>query len=279
MDDQARKGRAFQDLHTRQTLFVMPNPWDAGSARMLTAMGFEALATTSSGFAHSLGRPDMANAVSREELLGHVRALVAATPLPVSVDLEAGYGATPADVAETVRMVIDAGAAGCSIEDNAYAASDPLYPIPEAVRRLAAARKAIDDADVPFVLTARAECFLVRHPDPLAESIRRLVAYEEAGADCLYAPGLSSRAEVDRVIAAVERPVNVLGGYGRAPLTLAELAAAGVRRVSLGGWLANAAMSAAYLAAKEVQESGRFGFTRAARAAGSLDRMFADVVR
>lgn len=275
MPDQAEKGRAFQALHAREKLFVMPNPWDAGSAKMLAKMGFEALATTSSGYAHSLGRPDMANAVSREEIIAHVRALVAATPLPLSVDLEAGYGASPAEVAETVRMVIDAGAAGCSIEDNSYAASDPLYPIAEAVRRLAAARKAIDDAGVPFVLTARAECFLVRHPDPLAESIRRLVAFQEAGADCLYAPGLTTRQEVDQVIAAVTRPVNVLGGYGAEPLAIAELAAAGARRVSLGGWLANAAMSAAFLAANEVLETGTFGFTRSARAAGSLDKMFA----
>jgi 2-methylisocitrate lyase-like PEP mutase family enzyme len=217
----------------------------------------------------------MANAVSREEIIDHVRALVAATPLPLSVDLEAGYGATPADVAETVRMVIDAGAAGCSIEDNSYAAVDPLYPIPEAVRRLAAARKAIDAAGVPFVLTARAECFLVRHPNPLAESIRRLVAFEEAGADCLYAPGLTTRDEIDQVIAAVERPVNVLGGYGAEPMPIADLAAARVRRVSLGGWLANAAMSAAFVAAKEVLEGGTFDFIRTARAAGSLDQMFA----
>jgi 2-methylisocitrate lyase-like PEP mutase family enzyme len=275
MRDQAEKGRAFQALHAREELFVMPNPWDVGSAKMLAEMGFEARATTSSGFAHSLGRPDMANAVSREEINAHVRALVAATPLPLSVDLEAGYGATPAEVAETVRMVIDAGAAGCSIEDNSYAAGDPLYPIPEAVRRLAAARKAIDAAGVPFVLTARAECFLVRHPNPLAESIRRLVAFEEAGADCLYAPGLTTRDEIDQVIAAVERPVNVLGGYGAEPMPIADLAAARVRRVSLGGWLANAAMSAAFVAAKEVLEGGTFAFTRTARAAGSLDQMFA----
>jgi 2-methylisocitrate lyase-like PEP mutase family enzyme len=275
MRDQAEKGRAFQALHAREELFVMPNPWDVGSAKMLAAMGFEALATTSSGFAHSLGRPDMANAVSREEIIAHVRALVAATPLPLSVDLEAGYGATPADVAETARMVIDAGAAGCSIEDNSYVAAGPLYPIPEAVRRLAAARKAIDAAGVPFVLTARAECFLVRHPNPLAESIRRLVAFEEAGADCLYAPGLTTRDEIDQVIAAVERPVNVLGGYGAEPMPIADLAAARVRRVSLGGWLANAAMSAAFVAAKEVLEGGTFDFIRTARAAGSLDQMFA----
>lgn len=247
------KRSAFRALH-QQGCFVLPNPWDAGTARALERTGFRALATTSAGFAFSRGLPD--GAVPCEDMLAHVRELVAATSLPVNADLEDGHGATAEEVAANVRSFVDAGVAGLSIEDATGDPAAPLYPADEAVARLRAARRAIDAAGGGVVLTGRSEGFVAGRPD-LAETVRRLVAYAEAGADCLYAPGLTTREQVAAVVRAVApRPVNVLAG-GPA-FSVAELAALGVRRVSVGSALARAAWGAFLEASRELAERGTF---------------------
>lgn len=266
--------RRFQALHGQDDLFVMANAWDLGSLRMFEAIGFPALATTSAGFAYSLGRSDGTGSIVRDEALAHVAAFAAATSLPISADMEAGYGADPDAVADTIRRVIATGAAGCSIEDATYDAGKPLYAIEEAAERVAAARAAIDAAGVPFVLTARAECFLMGTPDPLDDSIRRLQAYQEAGADCLYAPGLTTRDEIAAVVRSVDRPVNVLAGLGSTPLSIPDLAALGVRRVSLGSGLAQFAYAMAIDAAREIFEAGSFAFLGTTAGVGRINRFF-----
>ncbi len=252
-DPSARRA-AFRRLH-QAGCFVIPNPWDAGSARLLQQLGFPALATTSSGFAWSLGLPD--GAAPRDAVLAHVAAVVAATELPVSADLESGYAPTPEGVAETVRRAIAAGVAGLSIEDSTGDPARPLRELAEAVERVAAAREAIRASGADVVLTARAECHLVGHPDPLRESLRRLAAYAEAGADCLYAPGLATREAVAAVVAAAgPLPVNVL--VSRPGFTVRALEDLGVRRVSVGGALARAAWGAFLRAAEELAARGTF---------------------
>jgi 2-methylisocitrate lyase-like PEP mutase family enzyme len=230
----------FRKLH-ESGFFVIPNPWDIGTARYLRSLGFKALATTSSGLAFSQGLPDADWAVPRDMALEHIRSIVNAVPLPVNADFESGYAHSATEVAENVRLCIATGVAGLSIEDATGDAKQPLYDLPLAVERLRAAREAIGHSGV--LLTARAECFLVDCPDPLRESIRRLTAYAEAGADVLYAPGAATRAEVEAIVAAVRpKPVNVLLASSRG-LSLKELAAIGVRRVSVGSALARAAWS------------------------------------
>ncbi|GAO01154.1 oxaloacetate decarboxylase [Anaeromyxobacter sp. PSR-1] len=263
---------AFRALH-QQGCFVLPNPWDAGTARALERAGFRALATTSAGFAFSRGLPD--GAVGCEEMLAHVRELVAATPLPVNADFEDGYGATAEEVAANVRACVDAGVAGLSIEDATGDPAAPLYPADEAVARLRAARRAIDAAGGGVVLTGRSEGFVAGRPD-LAETIRRLVAYADAGADCLYAPGLTTREQVAAVVRAVApRPVNVLAG-GPA-FTVAELAALGVRRVSVGSALARAAWGAFLEASREIAERGTFERLGEAAGYAALNALFRPV--
>ncbi|ACL65031.1 PEP phosphonomutase [Anaeromyxobacter dehalogenans 2CP-1] len=260
---------AFRALH-QQGCFVLPNPWDAGTARALERAGFRALATTSAGFAFSRGLPD--GAVAGADMLAHVRELVGATSLPVNADLEDGYGATAAEVAANVRACVDARVAGLSIEDATGDPAAPLYPADEAAARLRAARGAIDAAGGGVVLTCRTEGFVVGRPD-LAETIRRLVAYAEAGADCLYAPGLTTREQVAAVVKAVApRPVNVLAG-GPA-FTVAELAALGVRRVSLGSALARAAWGAFLEASREIAERGTFERLGEAAGYAALNGLF-----
>lgn len=274
MEIENETARRFQALHAGDDLFVMANAWDLGSLRMFEAIGFPALATTSAGFAYSLGRADGTGAIGRDEVLAQVAAFAAATPLPISADMEAGYGADPEAVADTIRRVIATGAAGCSLEDATYDPARPLFSVEEASERIAAARAAIDATGAPFVLTARAECFLMGTPDPLDDSIRRLQAYQEAGADCLYAPGLTTRGEVAAVMASVDRPVNVLAGLGAAPLSIADLAALGVRRVSLGSGLAQFAYAKAIDAAREVLEGGSFGYLGQTAGVGQINRFF-----
>lgn len=275
MEFENDKARRFQALHAGNDLFVMANAWDLGSLRMFEAIGFPALATTSAGFAFSLGRPDGTGSIVRDEALAHVAEFAGATSLPISADMEAGYGKNSDAVADTIRRVIATGAAGCSIEDATYDGTDPLYSIEEAVDRIAAARAAIDASGAPFVLTARAECFLMGTPDPLADSIRRLQAYQEAGADCLYAPGLTTRDQIAAVVGAVDRPVNVLAGLGPAPLPIPDLADLGVRRVSLGSGLAQFAYAMAIDAAREILEDGSFGFLKETDGVGRINRFFA----
>jgi 2-methylisocitrate lyase-like PEP mutase family enzyme len=253
---QLQRAEAFRRLHERPGAFVIPNPWDAGSARVLAALGFEALATTSSGFAATLGRRDGEDAVTRDEALRGAAAIVEATPLPVSADLERCFGDEPETVAETIRLAAGAGLVGGSVEDATTRSGDPIYPFSQAVERVAAAVEAARSLPFPFVLTARAENHLHGRQD-LDDTIRRLQAFEAAGADVLYAPGLRSIEDVRAICQAVSRPVNVVGGPR---FTVQQLAEAGVRRVSLGGSFARAALSGFLAAAREVRERGTFGF-------------------
>jgi 2-methylisocitrate lyase-like PEP mutase family enzyme len=249
MTSQADRGAAFRALHEAEP-FVIPNPWDAGSARVLAALGFRALATTSSGFAFTLGRPD--GNVTLDEVVEHTVALVAATELPLSVDLENGYGPEPEDAATAIRRAAEAGAVGGSIED--WDPAGRLYGAAHAAERVAAAVEAARALGFPFTLTARAENHIRGNPD-LEDTIARLQAFERAGADVLYAPGLRTAAEIQAVCEAVSRPVNVLA---RPELSLAEIVAAGARRVSVGGALAWAAVSALADAATAIRDRGDF---------------------
>lgn len=258
----------FLDLHRPGDPLLIPNPWDAGSAKLLASLGFEALATTSAGFAATLGRRD--NSVTREEALAHSAVIVQATPLPVSADLENGFADDAEGVAQTVRGAVDAGLAGCSIEDSTGDKDDPLYAVEHAAERIAAA---VEAADGRLVLTARAENFIVGRED-LGDTIARLQAYQEAGADVLYAPRLTRIEDVRTVVESVDRPVNVLAWTGLP--AVAELAAAGVSRVSVGGWFAFAALGALVDAATELREHGTYGYIDAARGgAAAAVRAFA----
>ncbi len=252
---QAERARVFRALHEGPGPLLLPNPWDAGSARLLASLGFAALATTSGGFAATLGRPD--GRVTRDEALGHAAAIAAATSLPVSADLENAFADEPAGVAETIGLAAAAGLAGCSVEDFTRRPDEPIYDLGLARERIAAAAAAAAAAPGPLVLTARAENYLHGRPD-LADTIRRLQAYQEAGADVLYAPGLTSLADIASVVASVDRPVNVLT-LPDAP-AVPELAAAGVRRISVGSAFSNAAFGALVCAARELLEQGTYGF-------------------
>ena len=260
-------GKEFRALHEREKLFTMPNPWDAGTARLLADLGFEALATSSAALAWSLARPDAAGQVSRAEAIGHAGMIVAATGLPVNGDFESGYGETPGEVAETIRQAIDVGVAGCSIEDQDVSqvhkgGAAVLYPLDEALRRLEAACEAVAKSGADFVLTGRCEAFLVQHPDPLGEAVRRLAAYEGVGADVVYAPGLTSEAEIRTIVEAVRVPVNVLGGLGGISDDIAALERLGVKRVSIGSGLVKVAFGA-FLKAANALAAGRFEYAGA----------------
>ncbi|MDP9601495.1 UNVERIFIED_ORG: 2-methylisocitrate lyase-like PEP mutase family enzyme [Variovorax paradoxus] len=256
----AQKRADFRALH-EQGCFVIPNPWDTGSARFLEGLGFKALATTSSGFAWSQGHAD--GAMSREHILAHLRELVEATDLPVNADFENGFAAGAQGVAESVSLAVEMGVAGLSIEDSTGNAADPLFPVDVAVERLRAARKAIDASGADVLLVGRAENFFVGRPD-LDDAIARLKAYANAGADCLYAPGIKTREQIAAVVAAAGgKPVNLLVG-APSELTMKDIAELGVRRVSVGGGLARAAWGGFIRAARTLAE-GRFdGFADAA---------------
>jgi len=256
---QAEKAKTFRDLHERPGAFVIPNPWDIGSTRILEALGFEALATTSAGFAHSRGLKDGADAVGREAMLAHAREIVEATALPVSADLENGFGDAPEDAAATIRGAIEVGLAGASIEDATMDPADPIYEKALAVERVAAAVEAARAVDFPFMLTARAENFIHGRPD-LDDTIARLQAFEAAGADVLYAPGLRTLEQIRTVCAAVSKPVNMVAGLAGVAFSVAELSEAGVSRISLGSTLSRLAYGALIRAAKEMQADGTFGF-------------------
>ena len=249
------KARTFRALHERPGALVIPNPFDLGTARILAGLGFVALATTSVGCAFSLGRPD--GAITRDEALAHARTIVDATPLPVSADLENGLGAAPETVAETIRLAAEVGLVGGSIEDASGDPERPVYDLVHAVERVGAAAEAA--RSLRFTLTARAENFLYGRPD-LDDTIRRLQAFEAAGADVLYAPGLRDLAMIRAVCAAVGKPVNVVMGLAGAAFSVDDLAAAGVRRISLGSALSRAALGAFLRAAREIKESGTFSF-------------------
>lgn len=255
--DPTAKTAAFHQLH-RSGCFLMPNPWDAGSARFLESLGVAALATTSAGLAFCLGRPDTAEGLPLESALHNVRAIVEATSLPVNADFQSGYGSSPTQVAQSVRACVATGVAGLSIEDAAADADGALYDKAHAVERIQAARQAIDETGSGVLLTARAECFLVGHPQPLQQSVERLVAYAQAGADCLYAPGLRNPADIAEVVAAVApKPLNVLTA-DPLNMSVASLAALGVRRISVGSALARVAWRAFMQAARHVVSTGSF---------------------
>lgn len=257
---QAGKAAIFRELHQRDGVFVIPNPWDAGSAKMLAALGFEALATTSAGLAYTVGKPDGEGVLTREDALHNAREIVAATGLPVSADLENGYGDEPEACAEMVLLAAAAGLVGCSIEDATGKKGDPIYPFGLAVERVKAAVSAARSLPFPFMLTARAEN-LLHGRDDLGDTIRRLEAYAEAGADVLYAPGVKTRAEVAAVVKAVApKPVNVLLGTAAIKLSLAEVGELGVKRVSLGSALARVAYGAMLTAAEGIIRHGDFSF-------------------
>jgi 2-methylisocitrate lyase-like PEP mutase family enzyme len=258
---QAAKGEAFRALHMRDRAFIIPNPWDAGSARLLAHLGFEALATTSAGYAFSTGKRD--GAIGREETIAHAAAIVSATDLPVSADLENGFGDSAEDAAETIRLGAAAGLAGGSIEDLPGRAGSSPYEIAHAADRIRAASEVVRQLPFRFTLTARAENYLAGRPD-LKDTIARLQAYQEAGADVLYAPGLTSREDIAAVVSSVDRPVNVIMGLQGVQLSLADLSALGVKRISVGSALSRAAYGAFLRAAREMREHGTFDFANEA---------------
>lgn len=272
MRTQADKSRVFRALHEGEAAFIIPNPWDIGTARLLAHLGSKALATTSAGFAFSIGLND--TMVGRDRMMAHARDLVAATDLPVSADLENGYGDDPATVAETIRLATEVGLAGASIEDATTRPDVPIYEFEQAVERVRAAAEVAHSLSFPFTLTARAENYLHGRPD-LDDTIKRLQAYQEAGADVLYAPGLRRREEIAAVVSAVDRPVNILMGLSGMHLSLAELSELGVKRVSVGSALTRAALGAFLRASREMLEQGTFTFVDEAATSAEISAMLA----
>jgi 2-methylisocitrate lyase-like PEP mutase family enzyme len=274
--NQQRKGAIFRALHGQPGAFVIPNPWDAGTARILASMGFQALATTSAGMAFYLGLRD--GGVSKERALAHCREIVLATDLPVSADLEKGFGDTPESVAETVRAAAAIGLAGCSIEDYTNRKDDPIFAFELAVERIAAAVEASRHLPNDFVLTARAENFLCGRPH-LDDTLRRLLAFEEAGADVLYAPGLPDLDAIRMVCGSLKKPVNVVVGMPGPIFSVAELAAAGVKRISVGSALARAAFGTFVRSCREITGTGTFHFAQDAIGFAELERFFEPFAR
>ena len=270
------KFNVFRALHQRPGVFVIPNPWDAGSAKILTAVGFEALATTSAGYAFSRGYLDSAPEVTRDSILQNAKDIVEATSLPVSADLMNGFGHSPEICAETIRLAADAGLAGGSIEDSTGDPKNPIYDFQLATERIAAAAKAAHASQ--FMLTARAENFLHGRPD-LDDTIRRLQSFAKAGADVLYAPGLTSLDAIRTVCASVSKPINVVMGLVGVTFSVEELAAAGVKRISVGGSFARAALGGLVRAAREVKEKGTFAYAADALPSAEVKRYLADPKR
>lgn len=272
MTTQLEKAETFRTLHHRGRAFIIPNPWDAGSARLLADMGFEALATTSAGIAFSRGLPD--GVLDTDALLANAREIAEAVDLPVSVDLEHGYGHTPESVARTIRAALAVGLAGGSIEDSVYHADEPIYEFGLAVERIRAAAEVVRAQPIPFQLVARAENFLHGRPD-LADTIKRLQAFQEAGADVLYAPGLKTADEIRQVVRSIDRPFNVVMGLVGSDLTVDQLSELGVARISIGSALARRAYGAVLEAAAEMAERGSFTFAEKATPFKRLDGIFA----
>ena len=259
-DELHAKAAKFRALHEGDGTFLMPNAWNAGTARLFADLGFEAIATTSAGTNFSNGHADYDYAVPRAEMLAEYGRIAGAVELPVSGDLENGYGDSPEAVAETIRLSIVHGMVGGGIEDHTGDPAAPLYDIELAVDRIRAAREAADAAGFPYTLTARAETYLVGHPDPFAEAVRRVNRYREAGADCLFVPGVKDASTIGTLVREVDGPVSVVMGLAGAPLSVAELAALGVRRISIGGSLARAVFAFVRTAAVEMRDHGTFGY-------------------
>lgn len=274
MITQSEKAVIFQALHERKQPFVIGNPWDTGSARILTSLKYEALSTTSAGLAFSLGRKDGTAAVNRAEALANAKSIVEATNLPVAADLENGYGHAPEDAAETIRMAAGVGLVGGSIEDATGDEAKPIYEFDHAVERIAAAAEVAKSLPFPFMLVARAENFLHGRPD-LDDTIKRLQAFEKAGAAVLYAPGLTRQEDIRAVCASLTKPVNVLMGLKGAPrLTVQQLGELGVRRISIGSGFSRAALTAFLHAAREVIDDGTFEFADETLYISDLTAMF-----
>ena len=268
---QVEKGRVFRALHERDRAFIIPNPWDIGSARLLAHLGFEALATTSAGYAFSVGRQD--STIGRDEMITHVGAIARATKLPVSADLENGYGDSPEEAAGTIRLAAEAGVVGGSIEDSTGKADHPIYELAHATDRIRAVAELTRTLPFTFTLTARAENYLHGRVD-LKDTIKRLEAYQEAGADVLYAPGLYTKEDIAAVVSSLDRPVNVLAAVPGVPLTLDDLSALGVKRVSVGSAFSRAAYGAAIRAGQEMRDHGTFTFTNQAIGFHDLSNIF-----
>lgn len=271
MRTQAEKGKIFRALHERDGAFIIPNPWDAGTARLLAHLGFEALATTSMGYAFSIGRCD--GTLNRDETLANAAALAQATELPVSADLEKGFGDAPEDAAETIRLAATAGVVGGSIEDATGRPDNPIYEIKHAAERVRAAAEAARSLPFTFTLTARAENYLHGRPD-LKDTIQRLQAYQEAGADVLYAPALVTKDDIGAFVRSVDRPVNVLMGLRGVQLSLADLSAMGVKRISVGSSLCRAALGAFLRAGREMREHGTFTYANEAASPTEITAIF-----
>ncbi len=269
-----RAATRFKALHERGGIFVMPNPWDAGTAKVLQHFGFEAIATASAALAVSLARADASGEVSRQDALDHAAVLIDAVDVPVNGDLESGFGDEPETVAETIRQSIAIGMAGCSIEDRTQNAENPLYERRHAVERIRAARQAIDEAGSNFVLTARCEAYLTGHEDPLKECLERLSEMAAAGADVVYACGMSTADDIAALVKTVDIPVNVIGGTGAERLSVRQLEDLGVKRVSLGPRLCQAAMGGFLRAVQEVSGNGTFGFMDEAAKLKDMTAMF-----
>ena len=274
MPTQAEKAATFRALHTRPGAFIIPNPWDTGTARLLASLGFEALATTSLGVANSLGRPDGTGAVSRAEVIANCRTIADATDLPVNADLENGYADEPRAAAEIIRLASQAGMVGGSIEDATGDPARPIYDFTLAVERVRAAVEVARAVPVPFLLTARAENLIHGRLD-LDDTIKRLQAFETAGADVLYAPGLRDLPTIRAVVSAVKRPVNVVMSHIDPAITAAELAAAGVKRISVGGSLSRLALAAFLRGAREMKDTGGFTWARETVTGKELKGIFA----
>lgn len=270
----AAKARAFRDLHEAPGIFLMPNAWNAGSACLLAEAGFAAIGTTSAGMAYCLGRPDYQARLGRVETMEEVGRIAAAVALPVSADLENGYGHDPEDAAETIRQAIAAGAVGGSIEDYSGDSAMGLYDPALAAERIRAAREAADASAIAFTLTGRAECYLAGHPDPFPESVKRANLYREAGAHCLYVPGVRDAETIAALVREIDGPLNVVVGLAGEPLSLDRLGELGVKRVSVGGSLMRATYAVVRRAAEEMRRSGTFGFTRDAIPNGEMSALF-----
>ena len=274
--EQYRKGQIFKQLHQADELFVMPNAWNAGSARLLADEGFKAIGTTSAGIAYGLGIPDYEGLLSRSDALEEAQRIAASINIPVSVDAENGYGHDPGTVAQTIRLVAKTGAVGANIEDYAVTNRSQLYDFELAVERIKAAREAADSLDVPFTLTARAECYLIGHPDPFAESVKRANAYREAGADCLFVPGVKDVQTIAALVKEINGPINVVMGLVGEPISVKQLADLGVRRVSIGGSLARATFELIRKAAQEIRQQGSFEYAKQQIPDSELCKLFSN---
>jgi 2-methylisocitrate lyase-like PEP mutase family enzyme len=277
MNTQHGLGEQFRQWHARSQAFLMPNAWDPGSACILAASGFQCLATTSAGIAYSLGQPDYEGRVSRSQMMERIHAIATAVKLPVSADLEAGFGTAPEDVAETIRLAIQAGVVGGNIEDLCSDPKTPLFDLELAAERIRAAREAADCSGIPFTLTARTDCYLANVPSPFSEAVRRANRYREMGADCLFIPGVNDAETIAALVREIDGPINVVMGLTGSAFTMSQLNTMGVKRVSIGGSLARSALGLIRRAAQEMREHGSFSFAEQQIPDAELCHFFADL--